>query len=154
MSLSVLVVENNPVIQRAVSEILEQEGCLVQTAENGLDALNKLKEDIPDLLFTDLVMPYVSGEQLCRLVKTNPSYSDIYIVIVTAMVAGDMHTILDSKYYDLCLEKGHLGEIRTHIRSALLMCRNDGHVSRKENTLISGVGDIEGLTAEVAGELF
>ncbi|WP_136795843.1 response regulator [Desulfosediminicola ganghwensis] len=73
MSLSVLVVENNPVIQRAVSAILEQEGCLVQTAENGLDALNKLKEDTPDLLFTDLVMPYVSGEQLCRIVKTNPS---------------------------------------------------------------------------------
>ncbi len=70
------------------------------------------------------------------------------------MVAGDMHTILDFDYYDLCIEKGHLGEIRTHIRSALLVYRNDGHVSRKENTLISGVGDIEGLTAEVAGELF
>jgi len=71
MTTKALVVDNNPVLLRALSTFLEREGCEVRSAPNGLEALHLLKRYLPDIVFTDLVMPLIGGEQLCKIIRGN-----------------------------------------------------------------------------------
>lgn len=119
MATEVLVVDNNPVLLRAVSRILEQEGCLVKTAETGLEALEILEEYDPHIIFTDLVMPLVSGEQLCRILRNTPRHQDVFIVVLSAIFLEDQDRILKDVPCDLCIAKGSLSEIREYVRHAL-----------------------------------
>ncbi len=63
-SLKVIAVDNNPVILRIVSNILEEAGCEVQSAVDGLAALDLLTEFEPDIIVTDLIMPKIDGAKL------------------------------------------------------------------------------------------
>ncbi|WP_163336602.1 response regulator [Desulfopila sp. IMCC35008] len=119
MTTKTLVVDNNPVLLRAVSAFLEREGCVVTTATNGLEALNVIKEDRPDIIFTDLVMPLVGGEQLCKIVRNTPEFKSIFLVVVSGIVLEDLENILSAEYYDLCIAKGTLKDLREHIHEAL-----------------------------------
>lgn len=119
MTIKTLVVDNNPVLLRAVSVFLEREGCVVRNATNGLEALNVIKEERPDIIFTDLVMPLVGGEQLCKIVRNTPELKTIYIVVVSGIVLEDLENILSVEYYDFCIAKGSLKDLREHIHEAL-----------------------------------
>lgn len=119
MTIQALVVDNNPVLVRAISSFLARQGCEVQTAANGLEALTLLKSSIPDILFTDLVMPLIGGEQLCKIIRSNPRFTNIFLVIVSGIVLEDFENLLTEKYYDLCIAKGNLKELRSHVQDAL-----------------------------------
>ncbi len=119
MAIKTLVVDNNPVILKAVSTILTQEGCEVETAGTGLEALEILENYQPEILFTDLIMPLVSGEQLCRILRNNKKHRDIFIVVLSAIILEDQKRIIQDINCDLCIAKGNLKEIRQHIRGAL-----------------------------------
>ncbi|BHH83232.1 ATP-binding response regulator [Desulforhopalus sp. 52FAK] len=151
MNIKVLAVDNNPVLLRAISSILEQEGCVVSEAQTGLDALEILDHTIPDILFTDLIMPRVSGEQLCRVVRSSSKYKDVFIVVLSAIVLEDRKRILEEVDCDLCIAKGNLKELRSQIKFAL-----NAYRSRADDTAqISTTPQIpKGLIAsEVASEL-
>ena len=120
MAVKALVVDNNPVLIRAISAYLEQEGCEVRMAPNGLEALNMLKVYTPDIVFTDLVMPLIDGEQLCKIIRRIPELHDIFLVVISGIVLEDFDNILAEKYYDLCIAKGSLKELRTHVQDALV----------------------------------
>ncbi|SHO45933.1 response regulator [Desulfopila aestuarii] len=120
MAVKALVVDNNPVLVRAISAFLEQEGCEVRTAPNGLEALNLLKIYTPDILFTDLVMPLIGGEQLCKIIRSSPALQRIFLVVVSGIVLEDFENIFAEKYYDLCIAKGSLKELRAHVQDALV----------------------------------
>lgn len=115
----VLVVDNNPVLLKAVATILEQEGCEVQTATNGLHALEVLEGFTPDAVFTDLVMPLVGGEQLCRIIRNTPKLAHVFLVILSAIILEENEQVLQDIDCDLCIAKGTLNEMREHIRQAL-----------------------------------
>jgi two-component system alkaline phosphatase synthesis response regulator PhoP len=57
----------------------------VVTATNGLEALAKVEEESPDLLLLDIMMPKMSGFEVCKRLKSNPETRDIIIVMVTAL---------------------------------------------------------------------
>lgn len=114
-----LVVDNNPVILKAVSTILSQEGCSVKEAATGLEALAILDEYVPEIIFTDLVMPLVSGEQLCRIIKNTEKFQNIFIVVLSGIVLEDRERILQDVECDVCIAKGSLAELRQHIKQAL-----------------------------------
>jgi PAS domain S-box-containing protein len=118
----VLVVDNNPVLLRALSAILAKEGCDVRTATNGLEAIEVLEKYIPDMVFTDLIMPQVGGEQLCRIIRSNPKLSGVFLVIISAIILEEEEQILQEIDCDLCIAKGSLPEMRQHIRQALRAC--------------------------------
>ncbi len=115
----VLVVENNPVLLKAVSTILAREGCMVRSAATGLEALEILQDYAPDIVFTDLIMPLVSGEQLCRILRNTKKHENIFIVVLSAIVLEDRERILREIDCDLCIAKGDLQEIRKHVQDAL-----------------------------------
>lgn len=119
MMIHALVVDNNPVLLKAVATILSQEGCLVKSAETGLAALEIMQDYEPDIVFTDLIMPLVSGEQLCRIIRNTKKHEGIFIVVLSGIILEDSERILREIACDLCIAKGNLQEIRQHVREAL-----------------------------------
>lgn len=117
--IKVLLVDNNPVLLKAVTTILEQAGCDVESVENGLEALEKLKSYHPDILITDLIMPHVNGQQLCKIIRNTEEYNNIYIIVLSAIIHKDLDTILATVDYNLCIVKGTLKELRSCINDAL-----------------------------------
>lgn len=119
MRINALVVDNNPVLLKAVATILSQEGCAVKSAETGLEALELLQDYEPDIVFTDLIMPLVSGEQLCRIIRNTKRHDNIFIVVLSAIILEDSERIGREIACDLCIAKGSLQEIRQHVKEAL-----------------------------------
>ncbi len=122
----VLIVDNNPVLLKALSAILEKEGCEVRAVDNGLEAIETLKTFVPEMVCTDLVMPLVGGEQLCRIIRNTPQLAGIYVVVISAVVLEEEEHILQSLDCDLCIAKGSLKEMRQHVLDALRHCRLHG----------------------------
>jgi len=83
----ILVVDNHPIILKFMSSLLGKEGHQVKTAKDGLSALDTLMTFIPDVMFIDLVMPNINGEQLCRIVRKMPALKDTYTVILSATIS-------------------------------------------------------------------
>jgi two-component system alkaline phosphatase synthesis response regulator PhoP len=87
MSAKILVVDDDPEIREAISLILEANGYKVVTAQDGFDGLNKLKEDKPDLMILDLLMPRLDGFGVCKELKDPrwAKYSRIPIIILSSV---------------------------------------------------------------------
>jgi DNA-binding response OmpR family regulator len=87
MSLKILIVDDEAHIRMLIEQSLEEledEGVEFFTAENGEMALEVIKEESPDLIFLDVMMPKLNGMEVCRRVKQEMGLSDIYIVLLTA----------------------------------------------------------------------
>jgi PAS domain S-box-containing protein len=135
MAVKALVVDNNPVLLKAVSSILTKEGCEVQTAGTGLQALEILENYEPDIVFTDLVMPLVGGEQLCRILRHTKKHQDVFIVVLSAIILEDQERIIEDTNCDLCIAKGNLNEIRKHIREAINSFNQKQNCARPKKNL-------------------
>ncbi len=80
-----LVVDNNAVILKLLTHILQKKGFLVRTAVDGLSALDVLDKFRPDIIFTDLIMPNIGGENLCRIVSGKKEFSSTILVVLSAI---------------------------------------------------------------------
>lgn len=87
MSATILVVDDDPEIREAISLILEANGYKVVTAQDGIDGLNKLKVDKPDLMILDLLMPRLDGFGVCKELKDPrwAKYARIPIIILSSV---------------------------------------------------------------------
>lgn len=144
----ILVVDNNPVILRLMSHMLEEMGCEVYTAVDGLDALEVLSRLLPDVIFVDLVMPKINGEKLCRIVRSLPGMEVVFLVIFSAIAAEEQ---VDVKKIgaDACIAKGPFKEIREHVKKVL------GLAASKRKTLPEGeiIGSESIFEREITKEL-
>jgi len=111
---NILVVDNHPVMLKFMSNLLEKKGHQVLTASNGLSALDILKINIPDVIFADLVMPNISGEKLCRIVRSKPEFKEVFFVILSAIAVEDETNLLDYGA-DACIAKGPFDKMGDHI---------------------------------------
>jgi len=66
--LKVLVIDDSKTIRRTAETLLAKEGCEVYTAVDGFDALSKIAEHQPDIVFVDIMMPRLDGYQTCSLI--------------------------------------------------------------------------------------
>ena len=110
----ILVVDNHPVMLKFMSNLLEKRGHQVLTAPNGLSALDILKTNIPDVIFADLVMPNISGEKLCRIVRSKPELKEVFLVILSAIALEDETKLLDYGA-DAFIAKGPFDKMGDHI---------------------------------------
>src|SRR3978361_242303 len=69
--LKVLVIDDSKTIRRTAETLLTKEGCEVFTAVDGFDALSKIADHQPDIVFVDIMMPRLDGYQTCSLIKHN-----------------------------------------------------------------------------------
>ncbi|WP_251550061.1 response regulator transcription factor [Neobacillus muris] len=84
--MKILLVDDERRIIEVLEAYLEREGYEIHSADNGLDALKKVKTIHPDLIILDLMLPDISGEEVCRLVRKE---SDVPILMLTAKSAED-----------------------------------------------------------------
>ena len=85
--LKALVVEDEEDIKQLLLEELEDKGYQVQEAGNGEIALQRVSEEMPDIIFADVYMPVMNGIELISRLKGNPETSGIPVVMVTVMNA-------------------------------------------------------------------
>jgi len=82
----VLVVDDEEVILEVLEAYFKKEGWFVDFASNGLEALKKAKHERPDIMILDLMLPDISGEEVCRLIRKE---SNVPIIMLTAKSAED-----------------------------------------------------------------
>jgi DNA-binding response OmpR family regulator len=80
----VLIVDDEPNIVAALEFLLEKNGYEVQVAANGVDALAQLDAFGPDLVLLDVMVPKLSGYEVCQRMRTEPKWRDIKIVMLSA----------------------------------------------------------------------
>lgn len=87
MSAKILVVDDDPDVVEAIGIVLESNGYAVITARDGVEGLNKLKEEKPDLMILDLLMPKLDGFGVCKELKDPrwAKYSSIPIIILSSV---------------------------------------------------------------------
>lgn len=117
-TLKILTVDNNPVILKLLLSFLEGEGHEVVSATDGLEAINALRGFRPDVLITDLIMPRIDGDKLCRILRHHPDYHDLFIVIYSAVVLENEQHLGDYGA-DACIAKGPFAETRQHLTRVL-----------------------------------
>jgi twitching motility two-component system response regulator PilG len=82
--LKVMVIDDSNTIRRSAEIFLSQAGCRVIVAEDGFDALAKVSDHNPDLIFCDVLMPRLDGYQTCALIKKSPRYHGIPVVMLSS----------------------------------------------------------------------
>jgi CheY-like chemotaxis protein len=83
-----LVVDDSMLIRYTVCRFLEERGFAVESATNGVEALQLLERVHPDLIVTDMQMPKMSGSELITVLKKNPDTASIPIIIVAGRASG------------------------------------------------------------------
>lgn len=84
MSKKLLIADDEPHIVKVLEIRLKKAGYDVRTANDGEQTLERIKEDKPDLVVLDVMMPPPNGFQLCRMLKDDAKYKDIPIILLTA----------------------------------------------------------------------
>lgn len=82
--LKVMIVDDSKTIRRTAETLLEREGCQVVTAVDGFDALSKIADTNPDIIFVDVMMPRLDGYQTCALIKNNANYQNIPVIMLSS----------------------------------------------------------------------
>jgi twitching motility two-component system response regulator PilG len=82
--LKVMVIDDSNTIRRTAETLLKKAGCEVYIADNGFEALPIISAHHPDLLFIDIMMPRLDGYQTCALVKNNPKYKTIPVIMLSS----------------------------------------------------------------------
>lgn len=82
--LKVMVIDDSKTIRRTAETLLKKEGCEVITATDGFEALAKVAEHRPDIIFIDIMMPRLDGYQTCALVKNNPAFRATPVIMLSS----------------------------------------------------------------------
>ena len=79
-----MVVDDSATIRRTAESLLSREGYTVITADDGFEALPKIVEQRPDIIFLDIMMPRLDGYQTCSVIKHNSTYKTIPVVLLSS----------------------------------------------------------------------
>lgn len=80
----VMVIDDSNTIRRSAEIFLVQAGCEVILAEDGFDALAKIADHHPEVVFVDIMMPRLDGYQTCALIKKNPRFRDTPVIMLSS----------------------------------------------------------------------
>ncbi len=82
--LKIMVIDDSSTIRRSAEIFLVQAGCQVILAEDGFDALAKIHDHAPDLIFCDILMPRLDGYQTCALIKKSPKFRETPVIMLSS----------------------------------------------------------------------
>lgn len=80
----VMVIDDSKTIRRTAETLLKKAGCDVVTAVDGFEALAKITDQNPDVIFIDIMMPRLDGYQTCALIKKNKNYKSTPVILLTS----------------------------------------------------------------------
>ena len=82
--LKVMVIDDSKTIRRTAETLLQKAGCTVFTAVDGFDALAKIADSKPDIIFVDIMMPRLDGYQTCALIKNNSAFKSTPVIMLSS----------------------------------------------------------------------
>ena len=149
MNKSILLVDDELAILRAIRASLSANGYEVRTAKNGQDALDEIRKETPDLVILDLVMPDITGLEVCRRVR---EFSKVPIIILSAKGEDQDKVIaLDLGADDYVTKPFNLDVLLARIR-AVLRRTNTSEIEENILKINDVVVDIESRRVTIAGK--
>lgn len=82
--LKVMVIDDSKTIRRTAETLLKKEGCEVITANDGFEALSKIADHRPQIIFVDIMMPRLDGYQTCALIKHNQKFRETPVIMLSS----------------------------------------------------------------------
>ena len=82
--LRVMVIDDSKTIRRTAETLLKREGCEVVTATDGFEALAKIADQQPQIIFVDIMMPRLDGYQTCALIKNNQVFKSTPVIMLSS----------------------------------------------------------------------
>jgi len=82
--LKTMVIDDSKTIRRTAETLLKKVGCEVITAIDGFDALSKIADQKPDIIFIDIMMPRLDGYQTCALIKNNKAFKSTPVIMLSS----------------------------------------------------------------------
>lgn len=141
----VLIVDDNEQNLELLHAYLDELGGEVRVAHDGLEAIESVAANAPDIILLDIMMPRMSGFQVCETLKKDPATRDIPIIMVTALnEVGDVERAVDSGADDFLTKPVNKLELLTRVRSLL-------RVRQLKRQLDHAVSDVRALRDQ-AGE--
>ena len=118
--IKVMVIDDSNTIRRSAELFLKAAGCEVILAEDGFDALGKIAEQHPDVIFVDIMMPRLDGYQTCALIKRNDRFNTTPVIMLSSkdgLFDRARGRIVGSEQYltKPFTREDLLGAIRTHL---------------------------------------
>ena len=83
-NIKVMVIDDSKTIRRTAETLLKKVGCEVITATDGFDALAKIADTHPDIIFVDIMMPRLAGYQTCALIKNNSKFKSTPVIMLSS----------------------------------------------------------------------
>lgn len=80
----VMVIDDSKTIRRTAETLLSKAGCEVTTATDGFDALSKIADTQPSIIFVDIMMPRLDGYQTCALIKNNSDFKSTPVIMLSS----------------------------------------------------------------------
>ncbi len=117
---NILVVDDNEQNLELIQAYLEDLECKIIPAKDGITALEIIKQSKPDLVLLDVMMPKMSGFEVCRRIKNNPLTSDLPVIMVTALnEMGDIERAIESGTDDFLSKPVNKLELLTRVKTML-----------------------------------
>jgi DNA-binding response OmpR family regulator len=85
----ILIIDDNPAVRNTLELLLKDNGYASLSAEDGLDGLYKARQEKPDLILLDLMLPGMDGFKVCRMIKFDPNLKKIPVVILTSRMTEE-----------------------------------------------------------------
>jgi two-component system alkaline phosphatase synthesis response regulator PhoP len=136
----VLVVDDNQQNLELLQAYLEDVKCTTISACDGLEALEIVNKKSPDLILLDVMMPKMSGFEVCKRLKSDPETADIPVIMVTALSEfGDIERAIDSGTDDFLSKPVNKLELLTRIKTMLKL----KHLSDKLERTLAYLSEVE-----------
>ena len=136
----VLVVDDNQQNRELLQAYLEDVDCRAVPAHDGPEALEIIAKNPPDLILLDVMMPRMSGFEVCKRIKNDPKTSDIPVIMVTALNEfGDIERGIDSGTDDFLSKPVNKLELLTRVKTMLKL----KHLTDKLERTLAYLNEIE-----------
>lgn len=149
----ILIVDDQRSDQRLLEALLEPYGYAVRTVSSGEEALIAIAEDPPDLVMLDVVMPGMSGYEVCRRVRADGATTSVPIVMLTASAEQDRVAGLEAGADDFIAKPFDRHELLARVRSLLRLKAYHDTISRQSEELAQLNRTLEGRVAAQVKEI-
>ena len=119
-SASILLVDDNAQNLELMTAFLEELPCTLHTARDGVEAIESIEKEKPDLVILDVMMPRMSGFEVCQKIKSQPSTREIVVIMVTALnEVSDYERAVECGTNDFITKPVNKLELLTRVKTLL-----------------------------------